>query len=463
VELLLFKGHLRDCDRMSVLHSLISVNHSHRNATRSVVPAVLDSATDSFALFLVQSHFRMTPSTKANLAAYSRDLRLDIVLGIANWSILLDHIPNNVVSLLTPRNFGFSGAADLFFFTAGYAAAMLYGKMAVERGLLVAVTRIFKRVWQVYAAYVVLFVIYIDLIGSVAAQYAAPDIIDEYRVIGIVDDPTRTLLDGLLLKAIPLNLDGLQLFIVLMGAFPPVFAALLRWPNLTMAGSLVLYFAARQFDLHPWTVAEGQWFFNPFCWQVLFVFGAWLALEGTRRMRALQEIAVLRQLALAYLLFALLMAMAAKMPLLGTLLPDVVVSPFTQDGRENLSPYRVLHLLALVFIASRWVPPDWAGLRSSAMQPLLKCGVEWLPCFCVGVFLSFAGHFVLITNSNSLSVQVLVSVASVAMMTTVAYYVSWSRKQDHMPTRAAETATIALKQWPRDIVGRTPQTEPSHH
>ena len=51
---------------------------------------------------------------------------------------------------------------------------------------------------------------------------------DEYRVIGIVDDPTRTLLDGLLLKAIPLNLDGLQLFIVLMGAFPPVFAALLR-------------------------------------------------------------------------------------------------------------------------------------------------------------------------------------------------------------------------------------------
>jgi hypothetical protein len=389
----------------------------------------------------------MTPSTKANLAAYSGDLRLDLARGIANWSILLNHIPNNVVSLLTLRNFGFSGAADLFFFTAGYAAAMLYGKMAVERGLVVAVTRIFKRVWQVYAAYIVLFVMYIGLIGSVAAKYAAPDIIDEYRVIGIVDDPTWTLLHGLLLTAIPLNLDALQLFIVLMGAFPPVFAALLRWPNLTMAGSLLLYFAARQFDLHPWNAAEGSWFFNPFCWQLLFVFGAWLALEGARHIRALQEIATLRQLALAYLLFALLVAMAAKLPMFGKLLPDVLMSPFAHDDRENLPPYRVLHLLALVFIASRWVPPDWSGLRSSAMQPILKCGAEWLPCFCVGVFLSFAGHFVLITSSNSLLVQVLVSVAGVAMMTMVAYYVTWSRKQDRMPTHAAETATVAYKQW----------------
>lgn len=419
----------------------------------------------------------MTPSTKANLAAYDRDLRLDLVRGIANWSIFLDHIPHNAVSLLTLRNFGFSGAADLFIFTAGYAAAILYGKMALERGVLVAVTRILKRVWQIYAAYVVLFVMYIDLIGSVAAQYAAPDIIEEYKVIGIVDDPTRTLLHGLLLKAIPLNLDGLQLFIVLMAAFPLVFAVLLRWPNLTMTASLALYLAARQFDLHPWAVEAGHWFFNPFCWQLLFVFGAWLALKGTRLINAMQEIAVLRQLALAYLLFALLVTTAAKIPQLGALMPDFLMSPFTPNDRENLPPYRVLHLLALVFVASRWLPPDWAGLRSTAMRPLLKCGEEWLPCFCVGVFLSFAGHFVLITSPNSLSVQVLVSVAGIVMMTTVAYYVAWSRKQDRAPARvaaetrgqdrapalAAEAGTSGLTQWPRDIAERTRRIEPSHH
>jgi hypothetical protein len=32
----------------------------------------------------------------------------------------------------------------------------------LERGFVVTATRIFKRLWQLYAAYIVLFVIYID-------------------------------------------------------------------------------------------------------------------------------------------------------------------------------------------------------------------------------------------------------------------------------------------------------------
>ena len=55
----------------------------------------------------------MKPSVQANLAAFHHDARLYLTLGIANWSVFVDHIPNNVVNLLTLRNFGFSGAADL--------------------------------------------------------------------------------------------------------------------------------------------------------------------------------------------------------------------------------------------------------------------------------------------------------------------------------------------------------------
>ena len=44
------------------------------------------------------------------------------------------HIPHNAVSALTMRNFQFSGATDLFVFVSGYAAAILYGKMMLERG-----------------------------------------------------------------------------------------------------------------------------------------------------------------------------------------------------------------------------------------------------------------------------------------------------------------------------------------
>src|SRR5262245_21154095 len=217
----------------------------------------------------------MNAFMKTALDEHGRDLRIFLVLGIANWFIFVDHIPNNAVNLLTLRNFGFTGAADLFVFTAGYAAAILYGKMALERGLIVAMTRILKRVWQLYAAYVVMFVLYIDVIGSVAVRYAAPDIIDEYNVIGIVGDPTRTLLHGLLLQATPLNLDSLQLLITLMAVFPLVIASMLRWPKLTLIGSITLYLAALQFDLYVAAFPEGRWHFNPFCWQLLFVLGAW--------------------------------------------------------------------------------------------------------------------------------------------------------------------------------------------
>ncbi len=50
--------------------------------------------------------------------------------------------------------------------------------------------------------------------------------------------------------------------------------------------------------------------------------------------------------------------------------------------------------------------------------------------FCVGVFLSFAGHLILITRPNLVAMQIVVSLAGFAAMTAVAYYVSWSKWQD---------------------------------
>jgi hypothetical protein len=379
----------------------------------------------------------MHAPVKPDLTTRTRDLRVDLVRGIANWSIFVDHIPHNAVNLLTLRNFGFSGATDLFVFVGGYAAALLYGQMAEERGFLITTTRILKRVWQLYAAYIVLFVIYIDVIGQVAAKYAAPDIIDEYNVTGIVDHPVRVLAHGLLLQAKPLNLDTLQLVFPLLAALPLILAGMLRWPKLTLAASLALYIAARQFDLYLASFPDGRWYFNPFCWQLLFVLGAWFALDGGRHVRAMQELAPLRWLALAWLVFALLITVAGKSPQLANLVPDAVLGAFTPNDKQNLAPYRVLHLLALAFLFTWYVPRDLQDLRATVLQPVIKCGDEWFTCFCAGVFLSLAGHLVLIMGPNSVVMQVMVSVAGAALMTLIAYYVSWSRQQDGRKAFAA--------------------------
>ena len=377
----------------------------------------------------------MYPSLKSELAARDGDPRLYLLLGIAAWFLFLDHVPHNAVSLLTMRNFGFSGAVDLFVFVGGYTAAILYGRMMLERGLVVTATRIFKRLWQLYAAYIVLFVIYINLIGYVARQSAAPSLISEFNVTGIVDHTIRTLIHGLLLRAKPLNLDVLQLFIVLMAVFPVVLLGIIRRPNVTLAASFGLYFAARQLDWNLSAFPEGHWYLNPFCWQLLFVLGAWLALSGPAQIRAmhkLQEFAILRAAAWLYLFLALAMTVTGTFPQ-ASIVPDFLRDVLGPNDRENLTPHRVLHFLTLASLFSYMVPRDWSGFRWQTLQPVIKCGQEWLAVFCAGVFLSFAGHLVLITGPDSLAMQFLVSFTGILIMTGVAYYVSWSKRQDHKP------------------------------
>jgi hypothetical protein len=223
---------------------------------------------------------------------------------------------------------------------------------------------------------------------------------------------------------------------VLMAFFPFVLFGMMRRPNLTMAGSIALYVAARYHDWNLSAYPDGRWYFNPFCWQLLFVLGAWLALSGARTMRAilaLQKLQALRAAALLYLMFALTLTLAGKFPQLAAMIPEPVLDTFMPNDKENIAPYRVLHFLALAFLVSYLMPRDWRGFQWPALQPLMKCGEEWLPVFCAGVFLSFAGHFILITGPDSLAMQVLVSIGGIAAMTGVAYYVSWSRRQDQKP------------------------------
>ena len=374
--------------------------------------------------------------TLNTLAGRGHDLRINLLLGMANWFVFLDHIPNNAVNLVTLRNYGFSGATDVFVFIAGYAVALIYGAMMLERGFVITTTRIFKRVGQLYVAYVVLFVVYVDAIGNVAARYAATSLFDEYNVTGIVDHPTRTLMHGLLLQARPLNLDGLQLFIVLMALFPPALWAVLRRPHLTLAASLGLYLAARQFDWGLPSFPAGRWDFNPFCWQLLFLLGAWFAVKGRELVAPLYGWPALRVAAVAYLMLALVIALPKHFPELGGIIPGLW--PLSLDSKENLAPHRLLHFLALAFVFTSLVPRDWPALHAVALRPVIKCGEEWLAAFCAGVFLSFAAHFILITGPDSLAMQIAVSAAGLAAMTLVAAYVSWSKQQDRIRVMGAE-------------------------
>ena len=89
-----------------------------------------------------------------------------------------------------------------------------------------------------------------------------------------------TIIQALLLRFRPTNMDVLPLYIVLMVFFPPVLWLLRRKADLALALSVALYAVTWEFELALPSYPSGSWFFNPYAWQLLFVFGAWCALGG---------------------------------------------------------------------------------------------------------------------------------------------------------------------------------------
>ena len=143
-----------------------------------------------------------------------RDLRLDLFRGIALWLIFLDHIPSNLVAWITIRNYGFSDATEIFVFVSGYTAAFVYGKEMRERGFLIASAHILRRAWQIYVAHVFLFAIYLAEIAYVATSFENPLYAEEMNILDFLKQPDLTIIQALLLKFKPANMDVLPLYIM---------------------------------------------------------------------------------------------------------------------------------------------------------------------------------------------------------------------------------------------------------
>src|SRR6202453_957386 len=181
-------------------------------------------------------------------AGPERHLRLDLFRGVALWLIFLDHIPENIVSWITIRNYGFSDATEIFIFISGYTAAFVYGRTMLERGFLVASARILRRAWQIYVAHIFLFTIFMAEIAYVASTFDNPLYAEEMKILDFLKQPDVTIFEALILKFKPVNMDVLPLYIVLLLLFPPMLWILIRQPAFALAGSALLYVLAWNFD-----------------------------------------------------------------------------------------------------------------------------------------------------------------------------------------------------------------------
>ncbi|WP_247277363.1 MULTISPECIES: OpgC domain-containing protein [unclassified Bradyrhizobium] len=343
---------------------------------------------------------------------------------MANWAIFLDHIPSNVVAWVTMKNYGFSDAADLFVFVSGYTVTYVYSRTMATRGFLVAAVGIMARAWQIYVAHILLFVFYVASIGYVAQRHGHAHLLDEFNIRRLIADPIEFLKHGLLLEFKPLNMDVLPLYIALMATFPPVLWLLVRSRNLALATSFAIYAAARAFGWNLPSYPEGFWYFNPFAWQFLFVIGAWVALDRTETIGHLIGSRAAALSAALFLLLGLVVTLAARLGFADAM-PEALVDVFVPNDKTNLAPYRILHFLALALIVARFVPRDASWLTSPLLRPASICGERSLEVFCIGIFLSFIGHFLIELVCGSIAFQMLVALGGICTMTAVASYRTW--------------------------------------
>jgi len=361
-------------------------------------------------------------------APSQRDLRLDLFRGLALWLIFLDHIPSNVVSWGTIRNFGFSDAAEIFIFISGYTAAFVYGRSMQERGFIVAGARILKRAWQIYVAHMFLFVIYMAEIAYVSSSFENPLYHEEMGIFDFLKQPDVTLIQALLLKFKPVNMDVLPLYIVLLLGFPPLLWLLLRQPTAALAASAAIYALTWHFDINLPAYPTGYWWFNPFAWQLLFVLGAWCARGGADRIGRFVRSPVVLGLSAAYLIFAFAIVMTWNFSALAVYVPKWLSEAMYPIDKVNLDVLRLAHFLALAAITVRFVPADWPALQSLWLRPAILCGQHSLEIFCLGIFLSFAGHFVFNEISDAVFMQILVSALGIAIMCAVAALIAWYKR-----------------------------------
>jgi hypothetical protein len=363
-----------------------------------------------------------------------RDLRLDLFRGLANWAIFLDHIPNEVLSAVTTRNYGFSDAADLFVFISGYTAAFVFGRVMIERGYLAAASRLTKRALQLYAAHILLVGVYIAVIAGVSSELQDPNDLNLFNVAAFIRKPLWEFAQALALRYRPVNLDVLPLYILLLATFALAVRLMVRKPTLVLGCSIALYLASRHFGWNLSTSRSAVWYFNPFAWQLLFFLGAWVALGGAQAVQSIVRTRRVFWLAIAYLVFALVVTIAIDSPHLGNLLPSWMVAPFAPNDKTNLAPYRIVHLIALAVVVTRFLPQDSPMLKWRSLAPLIKCGQNSLPVFCTGIVLSFCAHAAIEANLNSLWVQIFAGVMGIVLMTAVSYYRTWLKRLDRIFT-----------------------------
>lgn len=369
-----------------------------------------------------------------------RDPRIDFFRGLALIFIFWDHVPHNPLANITVQNFGFSDAAEIFVFLAGYAAVLAYGKILQRDGYLFTCLKILRRVWTLYVVHIFLLALLMGIVIFANSHIETRDLVQEMGLEHFLNNTQQALVEELLLRFKPNLTDPLPLYIVLILSLPLTLPLLLRVPRLAVAISVAVYLLA---PWQGWNLSAsngGVWYFNPVTWQCLFILGGAAALRSAR---PAEQRPVLRQplfmAAAVYVVTACVITLSWRWPEVhDAWMPSLIGEWLYPISKTDLSPVRLLHFLALAYVTAKLLPGVGWTQHWLARQ-LGRMGRYSLEVFCLGVVLAPLADMANALTGDTVAMQIVTALVGAVVMALFAAWLEFNKQLDQRRAIASQS------------------------
>ncbi|WLI07915.1 OpgC domain-containing protein [Pseudomonas sp. FP597] len=365
-----------------------------------------------------------------------RDPRIDFFRGLALIFIFWDHVPHNPLGQITLRNLGFSDAAEVFVFLAGYASVLAYGKVLQREGYWMAGLKILRRTWVLYVVHIFLLAVMMGIVFFANSHVETRDLVEEMGMTHFITHPQQALTDELLLRFKPNLMDPLPLYIVLLGGLSLVLPFLLRQTWAVVAVSLAVYLMAPWMGWNLRAIADGVWYFNPVTWQLLFVLGGAAAIHASRP-RPAETRGLFRQplfmAAALYVLAAAVITLSWRWPEVhDAWMPSALSELLYPISKTDLSPVRLVHFLALAYVTAKLLPGR-AWTQHWLARQTCRMGRFSLEVFCLGVLLAPLADMVNALAGDTFAVQVFTALVGVGLMALLGAWLAFNKRLHQQP------------------------------
>ena len=365
-----------------------------------------------------------------------RDPRIDFFRGLALIFIFWDHVPHNPLGQITLRNLGFSDAAEVFVFLAGYASVLAYGKVLQREGYWMAGLKILRRTWVLYVVHIFLLAVMMGIVFFANSHVETRDLVEEMGMTHFITHPQQALTDELLLRFKPNLMDPLPLYIVLLGGLSLVLPFLLRQTWAVVAVSLAMYLMAPWMGWNLRAIADGVWYFNPVTWQLLFVLGGAAAIHASRP-RLAETRGLFRQplfmAAALYVLAAAVITLSWRWPEVhDAWMPSALSELLYPISKTDLSPVRLVHFLALAYVTAKLLPGR-AWTQHWLARQTCRMGRFSLEVFCLGVLLAPLADMVNALAGDTFTVQVFTALVGVGLMALLGAWLAFNKRLHQQP------------------------------